>query len=214
MRAARSSCRTRVWTDCSRCGSRWASTLAATATAALGAVLELFAVSGSRVAIREAEGEPERPGRPVASERVRDERRPLAAPREVLPGDWGWNVARGGQAGSLATGRTPAARLEPAAAPGAFPLPTHRGPRILDFAGGRAGRGNKVGIVGRRLKGATRVTFVGQDRGRAEASFGALDDDRLLVVVPDLGPRPQPAAIFVTTPDGSAAATMFHYTGR
>ena len=196
-----------------RCGSRWASTLAATATAALGAVLALFAASGSRVAIRE--GETERHGRSVASERVRDEGGRLAGRREALPRDYTGNAAPGGQAGSLAAGRVPPAPVEPGAAARASPLPIQRGPQILDFAGRRAGRGNKVGIVGRRLKGATKVMFVGQERGRAEAKFGALDEDRLLVVVPDLGARPQPAAIFVITPEGSAgAATTFHYTGR
>ena len=194
-----------------RCGSRWASTLAATATAALGAVLALFAVSGSRVALRESE----HLSRSVASERVRDEVQGLADRREVLPGDYTGNAAQGGQVGSLAAERFRVPPNEPGVVARASPLPIRRGPEILDFASRRAGPGNKLGIVGRRLKGATKVMFVGQERGRAEASFGAIDDDRLLVVVPDLGPRPQPAAIFVTTPEGSAAAaTTFHYTGR
>ena len=196
-----------------RCGSRWASTLAATATAALGAVLALFAVSGSRVALRE--GETDHRARSVASQRVRDEARRLADGREVLPGDSTGKAAPGGPAGSLASGRMLPAPVEPPSGAKASPLPIQRGPQILDFAGRRAGPGNKVGIVGRRLKGATKVMFVGQERGRAEATFGAIDDERLLVVVPDLGPRPQPAAIFVTTPEGSAGtATTFHYAGR
>ena len=139
----------------------------------------------------------------------------VADRREVLPGDYTGNAAQGGQGGSLAAERILPEPVVPGAAANASPLPIQRGPQVLDFAGRRAGRGNKVGIVGRRLKGATKVMFVGQERGRAEASFGAVDDGRLLVVVPDLGPRPQPAAIFVTTPEGSAGtAATFHYTGR
>ena len=95
-----------------RCGSRWASTLAATATAALGAVLALFAVSGSRVALREGE----HLSRSVASERVRDERQRLADRREVLPGDYTGNAAQGGQAGSLVAERMLPPPVEPAAA--------------------------------------------------------------------------------------------------
>src|SRR5688500_17461172 len=104
-----------------RCGSRWASTLAATATAALGAVLPLFAVSGSRVAIRA--GETERSGPSVPSKRMRDEAQRLADRREVLPGDYTDNAAQGGQAGSLAAGRVLPAPVVPGAAPKASPLP-------------------------------------------------------------------------------------------
>ena len=121
-------------------------------------------------------------------------------------------------------------------------IPHGSGPRILAFAGPRAGFGHKVAIRGVGLGGVTRVLFVGVEGGYAEARFGALDDQRVLAVVPDMGPEAQDVLIVIVTSEGAAVSvsgdrptrdstfvpdaidvdainhcvvgSLFHYTGR
>ena len=95
------------------------------------------------------------------------------------------------------------------AAPGdliSLPAPRPLGPQILDVVAHSAAFGHKVAIRGARLGGAMRVLFIGADHGRADARFERWDDGRLLAAVPDLGPRPQDAAIAVVTPNGVAVS--------
>jgi hypothetical protein len=189
--------------DAERLGGRWASTLATTATAALGVVLALFAVSGPRVAVRD-EGE-------RALERaLRSERslwREAQADRRTDPGPFLSSApALPSVDGQLAAAVDPSRTQPP---------PLLQGPLVFDCAGRSAAPGHKVTLVGRRLRGATKVLFIGYDRGRVEARFRVWDDHKLFVVVPDLGPRAQLASIVVCTPDGSAATDVpFQYTGR
>jgi hypothetical protein len=175
-----------------RLGSRWASTLGTAATAALGVVLALFAVSGPRTAVREGETllpplipreprvsiEPSRRARPARLMIPADG--PPPPPARCLPRD---------------IGLPPFAARNPVRS---------AGPKITSVtaAGGRPG--DRVTIRGSRLGECRQVMFVGTDRGRTAAKFVIWDDEQLIASVPDLGAWPQEAALVVLGDDGVA----------
>ena len=177
-----------------RLGSRWASTVATTATAALGVVLALFAASGPRVAVRHGEPGPEPE---IASADT------LAAPAESRsPTRWAAPSQPAARKQS-----SPARRLADGSPIGAFALrnpPRPSGPEIVAVSSPSAGYDHKVTLRGNRLAGARQVLFIGTETGRAEARFVVWDDQHLIAAVPDLGPWRQDAAVAVLTGDGVA----------
>ena len=178
-----------------RLGNRWASTVSAAATASLGVVLALFAVSGPRVAIRHGE-------RPNGFDRLRDVPDPPPERREGADRD-----ADESRLPALRTRPVPARRLtggtNPAPVDVRNPLRA-TGPEITSVVGTQTGYGYKVAVFGNRLGGARRVLFIGTERGHAETRFSVRNDHHLLASVPDLGRWPQDATVAVETDDGVA----------
>ena len=173
-----------------RLGSRWASTLGTAATAALGVVLALFAVSGPRAVVRE--GEVLEPAAPVPPRMSVEPGRRARTARAVIPPQ---------AAPSPMVRRLPRdIGLPPFAARNPLrPV----GPRVTSV-GAISGRSGEVTIRGSGLGGCRQVMFVGTDRGRAAAKFVVWDDQHLVASVPDLGPWPQDAAVVVVGEDGVA----------
>jgi hypothetical protein len=164
--------------------SRWASTVAAAAMATLAMVLMLFSFPSFR---RTCE---------------------LPSPPSALPPREPWSDDHF---------RSPDAAQAPRSETDGTPAPLDRGqpvPRVARLAGSIAGAGHKVTVLGTGLVGATEVYFVTGDGRARPARFLAWDDGRLVVVVPDLGPRPLSASVVVVTPDGTTAHAGFYYTGH
>jgi len=174
-----------------RLGSRWASTLGTAATAALGVVLALFAVSGPRTAVRD--GEALLPP-PTPEPRVSIEPSRRARPaRLMIPAD--------------APPPPPARRLprDIGLPPFAARNPVRpSGPQIRSVAAAAGRAGDRVTIRGSRLGECRQVLFIGTDRGRTRAKFVVWDDDQLIASVPDLGAWAQEAAVVVLGADGVA----------
>jgi len=191
-RAARS---TRSQPPEPRLGNRWASTVSAAATASLGVVLALFAVSGPRVAIREGE-------RPDGFSRFRDA--PDPPPQRRDAGD------DGAEESPFSTNHNWSAPARPFSG-GARPAPVDvrnppraAGPQITSVAGTQTEYGYKLAVYGNRLGGVRRMLFIGTERGRAEARFTVRNDHHLVASIPDLGRWRQDAAVAVETDDGVA----------
>jgi hypothetical protein len=184
-----------------RLGSRWASTIASTATAALGVVLAMFAVSGPRVAVRYGESG----------------HKPSSAAGDAAAATGQLSTEQDGLATRAAEGSfsavrklsTPTRRFPRGLEPEPFILRNPLrpgGPEITGIAATSAGYGHKVTIRGSRLAGARRVLFIGAEHGRALARFVVWDDNHLLASVPDLNASPQDAAVAVVTQDGVAVS--------
>jgi hypothetical protein len=184
-------------TPSGRCGS----VAAAVATAVVGGLLAMLAVSNVVVPVRLAESRwttfDEAGARPSQSADV--------ASGEARAADRGSPSLAPPRQRSIPSFRQ-APRAPDAGDIVARNAPRSLGPRILEVVGGRAGAGHKVTIRGAHLGDAIRVMFIGADRGRADARFERWDDDRLLAAVPDLGSRAQDVAIAVVTPDGVAVS--------
>lgn len=189
-------------------GGRWASAaLAATATAALGAVLALFAVSGPRVAVHDASAtsEPEHEAADLGWADPAGDGPSLAAGRGDRDRRYAPSFAAARKQ-STPTRRHGLASNPPLDAFASRNPPRYGGPQITAVAAAASGRGRKVTIRGSRLGGARRVLFIGTQRGRAEARFVVWDDNHLIASVPDLGPWRQDVAVAVETGEGVAVS--------
>jgi hypothetical protein len=123
-------------------------------------------------------------------------------------GDAGDGVNHFESAGTVRAEQAAHDRYDPSASLTPPPL------RITRLAGSIAGAGHKVTVIGAGLGSASTVYFVAGDGTAREARFRAWDDGRLMVVVPDLGPRPRGATVVVSTGEGTSAPAVFYYTGR
>ena len=134
-----------------RAATRWASTVATTATAALGVVLALFAASGPRVAVRHEEL--------VAGPRFASTDAPVTSAAERRsPARW--------SVPSHPALRTQSRRAGAAADDSPVEALARRnprrpaGPEIIAVSSPAARFGDKLTLRGHRLGGATRVLFI------------------------------------------------------
>jgi hypothetical protein len=178
---------------------RWGSLVTASATATFAGVLALLAVSGPRVS-QVCINDP--PPNPLLTS---DNDLPAALVGDALRRLDASGTTAGHASAPSARSRAPAAPARRRAERTiATPPSDSRAPRIVALGGPRAALGHKLAIRGSGLLHTTRVLFLGADGTRSDARFGALDDGRILAIVPDLGPLEQDAAVAVVAPAGVA----------
>lgn len=185
-----------------RSGGSWASTLATIAITALGVMLGMFAVSGSRMPIRHGE-----------ASTVSSMHAGVPDPDLIQSAQSSGRAAHGSDPSFPTVRETSTPESVPTgsywdSSAARDPERASR-PAITSVVGPAAPYGHKVTIRGRRLGAARQVVFIGARRGRAEARFVVWDDHHLLAAVPDLGPGRQKAAVAVVTAEG-VAVTVPH----